>query len=40
MVNDVLVALTARSIGPSVVTSNAADFEAIRKAEPFELEVV
>jgi predicted nucleic acid-binding protein len=40
LVNDVLVALTARSIGASVVTGNAADFKAIREAERFELELV
>jgi predicted nucleic acid-binding protein len=37
-VNDVLIALSARSIGATVVTSNVRDFEAIRRIEPFALE--
>ncbi|HTB56409.1 MAG TPA: PIN domain-containing protein [Polyangia bacterium] len=37
-VNDVLIALSARSIGAAVVTSNVRDFEAIRRVEPFALE--
>jgi predicted nucleic acid-binding protein len=37
-VNDVLIALSARSIGAAVVTSNVRDFEAIRRIEPFALE--
>ena len=40
MVNDVLIALSARSIGASVVTSNARDFAAIRAIRPFQLTVV
>jgi predicted nucleic acid-binding protein len=36
--NDVLIALTARSIGASVVTANLDNFQAIRRIEPFELE--
>ena len=37
--NDVLIALTARSIGATVVTANAADFAAIRQVEPFAFEL-
>jgi predicted nucleic acid-binding protein len=37
-VNDVLIALTARTIGATVITSNLGDFEAIRQIEPFALE--
>jgi len=37
-VNDVLIALTARSIGATVVTSNLGDFEAIRQIDAFALE--
>lgn len=40
LVNDVLIALSARSIGASVVTSNARDFTAIRGIRPFKLTVV
>jgi len=36
---DVLIALTARSHGACLITSNRADFEAIRKYRKFELEV-
>ena len=36
---DVLVALTARSHGARVITSNRADFELIRRYRQFELEV-
>ena len=35
--NDVLIALTARSIGASVVTGNVDDFTAIRRIERFDL---
>lgn len=38
--NDVLIALSARSIGATVVTHNARDYRAIREIHPFELEVV
>jgi len=38
--NDVLIALSARSIGATVVTQNARDYRAIRAIHPFELEVV
>jgi predicted nucleic acid-binding protein len=40
LVNDVLIALSARSIGATVVTSNARDFAAIREIRPFKLTVV
>jgi predicted nucleic acid-binding protein len=40
LVNDVLIALSARSVGASVVTSNARDFGVIRKIRPFKLTVV
>ena len=36
---DVLIALTARSHGARLITSNRADFELIRKYRPFELEI-
>src|SRR5437667_144504 len=40
LVNDVLIALSARAIGATVVTSNARDFAAIREIRPFELTAV
>jgi len=40
LVNDVLIALSARSVGATVVTSNATDFAAIREVHPFKLTVV
>ena len=40
LVNDVLIALSARSIGATVVTGNARDFAAIREIRPFRLTVV
>jgi predicted nucleic acid-binding protein len=36
---DVLIALTARSHGARVITSNRTDFELIRRYRKFELEV-
>jgi predicted nucleic acid-binding protein len=36
---DVLIALTARSYGARLITSNRADFELIRKYRDFRLEV-
>lgn len=36
---DVLIALTARSYGARVITSNRADFEAIHRYRKFDLEV-
>jgi predicted nucleic acid-binding protein len=36
---DVLIALTARSYGARIITSNRADFELIRRYRKFELEV-
>lgn len=40
LVNDVLIALTAREHGAVVVTRDRSDFEAIRKHVDFGLEVV
>jgi predicted nucleic acid-binding protein len=40
LVNDVLIALSARSIGATVITSNERDFLLIRDMRPFRLEVV
>ena len=40
LVNDVLIALSARAIGATVVTRNARDFTAIREIRPFKLAVV
>ncbi|MGH7310222.1 MAG: type II toxin-antitoxin system VapC family toxin [Candidatus Rokuibacteriota bacterium] len=40
LVNDVLIALSARSIGATVVTSSGRDFAAIRAIRPFKLNVV
>ena len=40
LVNDVLIALSARSIGATVVTNNARDFSAIRDIRPFKLKIV
>jgi predicted nucleic acid-binding protein len=39
LVNDVLIALSARSIGASVVTQNETDFVAIQSVRPFKLVV-
>jgi predicted nucleic acid-binding protein len=36
---DVLIALTARSNGARLITSNRADFELIRRYRPFPLEI-
>jgi len=40
LVNDVLIALTARSLGATVVSANASDFEAIYKTHHFSLRIV
>lgn len=40
LVNDVLIALSARSIGATVVTQNERDFRAIQAVQPFQLAVV
>ena len=40
LVNDVLIALTARAMGARVVTANAADFQAIRDLRRFSLRVI
>jgi predicted nucleic acid-binding protein len=37
LVNDVLNALSARSIGASVITQNERDFAAIQSVRPFKL---
>ena len=37
LVNDVLIALSARSIGASVITQNERDFAAIQSVRPFKL---
>jgi tRNA(fMet)-specific endonuclease VapC len=37
LVNDVLIALSARSIGATVVTQNERDFAAIQNIRPFKL---
>ena len=38
--NDVLIALSARSIGAVVITQNDRDFSAIKKIHPFKLSIV
>jgi predicted nucleic acid-binding protein len=40
LVNDVLIALTARSIGATLYTADAEDFESIRQVRDFSLEIV
>lgn len=40
LVNDVLIALSARSLGATVITSNIRDFAAIRAVRPFALVAV
>lgn len=40
LVNDVLIALTARACGACVVTRDASDYEAIAKIRAFALEIV
>jgi tRNA(fMet)-specific endonuclease VapC len=40
IVNDVLIALSARSIGATVATQNEGDYRAIQVVRPFELLVV
>lgn len=40
LVNDVLIAVSARVVGATVFTADAADFEAIHEVWPFELRVV
>ena len=39
IVGDVLIALSARSIGATVVTRNARDYRAIAKVRPFRLSI-
>jgi predicted nucleic acid-binding protein len=40
LANDVLIALTARSIGAALVTRNGRDFRLVQEVRAFELEVV
>jgi len=40
IVNDVLIALSARSIGATVVTQNESHYQAIRAVRPFQLVVI
>ena len=40
LVNDVLIALYARSIGATVITQNKRDFAAIQTMRPFKLSLV
>lgn len=40
LVNDVLIALTARAQGATVVTRDGSDFTAIRKLRDFSVEIV
>lgn len=40
LANDVLIALTARSVGAAVVTRNGRDFRLVQEVWPFQLEVV
>lgn len=40
LVNDVLIALSARSIGATVVTQNERDFTAIQTIRPFKMVLV
>ncbi len=40
LVNDVLIALTARRSGATLCTSNRDDFDAIRRVRDFSLELV
>ncbi len=40
LANDVLIALSALSIGAVVITQNDRDFAAIQKIRPFQLSIV
>ncbi|MGH7805186.1 MAG: type II toxin-antitoxin system VapC family toxin [Candidatus Binatia bacterium] len=40
LVNDVLIALTARSLGATLYTGDVGDFPAIREVRAFSLEIV
>ena len=40
IVNDVLIALSARSIGATVVTRNESDYRALKAVRTFQLEIV
>lgn len=39
LVQDVLIALSARSIGATVITQNARDFQAIARVRPFDFQI-
>lgn len=38
--HDILIALSARAIGATVMTQNARDFSAIQRVRPFRLQIV
>jgi predicted nucleic acid-binding protein len=40
LLNDILIALSGRSIGATVVTRNREDFQLIQRVRPFSLEVI
>lgn len=40
LVNDVLIALSARSIGATVITQNKRDYVAIQGVRPFKLSII
>jgi predicted nucleic acid-binding protein len=40
LLNDVLIALSGRTLGATVVTRDGADFTLIRRVRPFALEVI
>jgi len=40
LLNDILIALSARRIGATVVTHNARDFRLIQRYRPFSLRAV
>jgi predicted nucleic acid-binding protein len=40
LTNDVLIALSARSIGATVITQNEQDFVAIQTIRPFKMALV
>lgn len=40
LTNDVLIALSARRIGATIITQNKKDFEAIKPVKDFKLKIV
>ncbi len=40
LLNDVLIALSGRAIGATMVTHNREDFQLIQRVRPFRLEVI